>query len=136
MFKHARWIIFIPIAVVLFAKPAKADVLGEWTYSQSCATSGSVEVIEDTIILHGPDQGGCAGQAHWVKIETTIPADVDTIDFTWSYQTTDGWVYDPPQYGINGVYTLLTQQNNATGSLSVPVQEGDVFTFRQYSIDT
>jgi hypothetical protein len=132
-----RWLIIIPaILFALFAKPAKADVLGEWTYSQSCPTSGSVEVIEDTIILHGPDQGGCSGAAHWVKIETTIPADVDTIDFTWSYQTTDGWVYDPPQYGINGVYTLLTQQNNATGELSIPVQEGDTFTFRQYSIDT
>jgi hypothetical protein len=133
----SRWLIIIPaVCFALFAKPAKADTLGEWTYGQSCPTSGSVEVIEDTIILHGPDQGGCSGAAHWVKIETTIPADVDTIDFTWSYQTTDGWVYDPPQYGINGVYTLITQQNNATGKLSVPVQEGDIFTFRQYSIDT
>ena len=134
---NSRWLIIIPaITFALFAKPAKADTLGEWTYSQSCPTSGSVEVVEDAIILTGPDQGGCAGQAHWVKIETTIPADVDTIDFTWSYQTTDGWVYDPPQYGINGVYTLITQQNNATGSRSVPVQEGDIFAFRQYSIDT
>ena len=134
---RSKWLIIIPaILFALFAKPAKADTLGEWTYSQSCPTSGSVEVIDDTIILHGPDQGGCAGQAHWVQIETTIPADVDTIDFTWSYQTTDGWVYDPPQYGINGVYTLITQQNNATGELSVAVQEGDIFTFRQYSIDT
>ena len=134
---RSRWLIIIPaVLFALFAKPAKADTLGEWTYSQSCPTSGSVEVVDNTIILHGPDQGGCSGAAHWVKIETTIPADVDTIDFTWAYQTTDGWVYDPPQYGINGVYTLLTQQNNATGSLSVPVSEGDVFTFRQYSIDT
>jgi hypothetical protein len=132
-----KWLILVPaVWFALFAQSAEADVLGEWTYSQSCPTSGSVEVIEDTIILHGPDQGGCAGQAHWVKIETTIPADVDTIDFTWSYQTTDGWVYDPPQYGINDVYTLITQQNNATGELSIPVQEGDIFTFRQYSIDT
>jgi len=134
---HSRWLIIIPaVFFALFAKPAKADTLGEWTYSQSCPTSGSIEVINNTIILHGPDQGGCSGAAHWVKIETTIPADVDTIDFTWAYQTNDGWVYDPPQYGINGVYTLLTQQNNATGSLSVPVNEGDIFTFRQYSIDT
>jgi hypothetical protein len=71
-----------------------------------------------------------------VKIETTIPADVDTIDFTWTYQTNDGWSYDPPQYGVNGVYTLITQQNNATGSMSIPVQEGDIFTFRQYSTDS
>ena len=137
MGRNTRYLIIIPaVLFALFAKPAKADTLGEWTYSQSCPTSGSIEVIDDTIILHGPDQGGCSGAAHWVKIETTIPADVDTIDFTWQYQTTDGWVYDPPQYGINDVYTLITQQNNATGELSVPVNEGDVFTFRQYSIDT
>ena len=137
MGRNTRWLIIIPaVLFALFAKPAKAEEVGEWTYSQSCPTSGSVEVIDNTIILHGPDQGGCSGAAHWVKIETTIPADVDTIDFTWSYQTTDGWVYDPPQYAVNGAYTLLTQQNNATGVLSVPVNEGDVFTFRQYSIDT
>ena len=137
MGRNTRYLVIIPaVFFALFAKPAKADTLGEWTYSQSCPTSGSIEVIDDTIILHGPDQGGCSGAANWVKIETTIPADVDTIDFTWAYQTTDGWVYDPPQYGINDVYTLLTQQNNATGTKSVPVNEGDIFTFRQYSIDT
>jgi len=135
MGRNTRYLIIIPaVFFALFAKPAKADTLGEWTYSQSCP-AGSVEVIDDTIILRGPDGGGCQG-ANWVKIETTIPADVDTVDFTWAYQTNDGWVYDPPQYGINGVYTLLTQQNNATGSLSVPVNEGDVFTFRQYSTDS
>jgi hypothetical protein len=135
MGRNTRYLIIIPaVLFALFAKPAKADTLGEWTYSQSCAT-GSIEVIDDNIILRGPDGGGCQG-ANWVKIETTIPADVDTIDFTWAYQTNDGWVYDPPQYGINGVYTLITQQNNATGELSVPVNEGDVFTFRQYSIDS
>lgn len=131
---NSRWLIVIPaVLFALFAKPAKADTLGEWTYSESKPCNGSVEVVDDNITLHGPD--GCVG-ANWVKIETTIPADVDTIDFTWAYQTNDGWWYDPPQYGINGVYTLLTQQNNATGSMSVPVSEGDVFTFRQYSTDS
>jgi len=134
---RSKWLILIPaVLFAFFAKPAKAEEVGEWTYSQSCPTSGSVEVIDDTIILHGPDQGGCSGQPHWVKIETTIPADVDTVDFTWAYQTNDGWWYDPPQYAVNGAYTLLTQQNNSTGSLSVPVNEGDIFTFRQYSVDT
>jgi hypothetical protein len=135
--RGSRWLIFIPVALfAIYAKPVKADVLGDWEYSQSCPTSGSVEVVDNTIILHGPDQNGCSGAAHWVKIETTIPADVDTVDFTWAYQTNDGWVYDPPQYGINGVYTLITQQNTASGTRSVPVTEGDIFTFRQYSIDT
>jgi hypothetical protein len=133
----SRWLIFVPVALfAIYAKPVKADVLGDWEYSQSAACGGSVEVVDNTITLHGPDQNGCSGAAHWVKIETTIPADVNTVDFTWAYQTTDGWVYDPPQYGINGIYTLITQQNTATGTKSVPVNEGDVFTFRQYSTDT
>ena len=137
MAKNTRWLIFIPVALfAIYAKPVKADVLGDWEYSQSAACGGSVEVVDNTIILHGPDQNGCSGAAHWVKIETTIPAGVNTVDFAWSYQTNDGWVYDPPQYGVNGVYTLITQQNNASGTMSVPVNEGDIFTFRQYSIDT
>lgn len=135
MGRNTRWLIILPaIFFALFAKPARADVLGEWTYSESKPCNGSVEVIDNTIILHGPD-GGCSG-ANWVKIETTVPADVDTIDFLWSYQTYDGAFFDPPQVGVNGVYTQLTNQNNATGSGSISVQEGDVFTFRQYSIDT
>jgi len=77
--RNTRWLIIIPaVCFALFAKPAKADTLGEWTASQSCATA-SIEVIDNTIILHGPD-GGCPG-ANWIKIETTIPADVDTVDF-------------------------------------------------------
>ena len=140
--RSSRWLIFVPVAIfALLAQPAKADVLGDWTYSQSRDCGGTVEVIDNTITLHGPDNqvegfGMCGGQANWVKIEATIPADVNTVDFTWAYQTNDGWSYDPPQYGINGVYTLITQQNNVTGSLSVPVVEGDIFTFRQYSTDT
>ena len=130
-----RWIIFVPVALLaLWSTVAKADGLGDWTASQSCAT-GHVNVVENSIVITGPDGGGCQG-ANWVKIETTIPEGVNTISFTWSYWTADGWVYDPPQYGVNGVYTLLTQLNQATGSLTVEVTAGDIFTFRQYSIDS
>jgi hypothetical protein len=135
-FRKGFWIYF-PVALFAWISPitsVKADALGDWTFSQSCA-AGSVEVIDNNIVLHGPDGGGCGG-ANWVKIETTIPTGVNTVDFTWAYQTNDGWVYDPPQYAVNGTYTLLTQQNNATGTMTVPVQEGDIFTFRQYSIDS
>ena len=130
-----RWLIFLPVAILaLWSTVAKADGLGDWTASQSCAT-GHVNVVENSIVITGPDGGGCGG-ANWVKIETTIPEDVNTISFTWSYWTADGWVYDPPQYGVNGVYTLLTQLNQATGSRTVEVTAGDIFTFRQYSIDS
>jgi len=135
--RSSRWLIFAPLAVfALFPPAAKADVLGNWTYSQSQDCGGSIEVVDNIITLHGPDYNGCSGGAHWVQIETVVPADVNTVDFDWSYQTNDGWVYDPPQYGVNGVYTLITQVNTSSGTLSVPVVEGDIFTFRQYSIDT
>ena len=140
--RSSRWLIFAPLAIfALFPPAAKADLLGDWTYSQSQDCGGSIEVVDNIITLHGPDNqkqgfGLCGGQPHWVQIETTVPADVNTVDFDWSYQTNDGWSYDPPQYGINGVYTLITQVNTSSGTLSVPVVEGDIFTFRQYSTDT
>lgn len=135
--RFSRWFTFVPVLLLALFIPVsrvKADALGNWTASQSCIT-GSVDVVDNSIVLYGPDGGGCQG-ANWVKIETVIPEGVDTVDFTWAYQTFDGWVYDPPQYAVNGNYVLLTQQNNATGSLSIPVVEGDVFTFRQYSTDS
>ena len=132
---RSRWLIFVPVALLaLWSSVAKADGLGDWTASQSCAT-GNVNVVENSIVITGPDSGGCQG-ANWVKIETTIPEGVNSVSFTWSYWTSDGWVYDPPQYGVNGVYTLLTQLNQATGSRTVEVTAGDIFTFRQYSIDS
>jgi len=135
--RFSRWFTFVPVLLLALFIPVsrvKADALGNWTASQSCIT-GSVDVVDNSIVLYGPDGGGCQG-SNWVKIETVIPEGVDTVDFTWAYQTFDGWVYDPPQYAVNGNYVLLTQQNNATGSLSIPVVEGDVFTFRQYSTDS
>ena len=135
MGRSSRWIIFVPVALLaLWSTVAKADGLGDWTASQSCAT-GSVNVVEDSIVITGPDGGGCQG-VNWVKIETTIPEGVNSVSFTWSYWTADGWVYDPPEYGVNGAYTLLTRLNQATGSLTVEVTAGDIFTFRQYSIDS
>ena len=142
MGRNARYLIIFPaVLFALFAKPAKADVLGNWIYSQSQNCGGSVEVINNSIILHGPDNGTqqfgqCGGKSHWVKIETTIPSGVNTVDFAWAYQTNDGAWYDPPQYAVNGTYTQLTNASNATGTKSIPVNAGDIFTFRQYSVDT
>jgi len=134
---NKQWFIFVPVALIaLWSTVVKADALGDWTASQSCLNSGSVEVINNSILINGPDGNGCSGQAHWTKIETTIPKGVNSVSFNWSYWTNDGAYYDPPQYAVNGVYTQLTQQNTASGSLTVPVVAGDIFTFRQYSIDT
>ena len=134
----SRWLILLPalLGIAFSSTSAEADGFGGWVSSQSCATSGSVETIANGVVLHGADQGGCSGQPHWVKIEATIPAGVNTVDFDWAYQTNDGAWYDPPQYAVNGNYIQLTMLNNDAGYKSVPVVEGDVFTFRQYSTDT
>ena len=134
----SRWLILLPalLGIAFSWSSAEADGFGGWVSSQSCAASGSVETIADGVVLHGADQGGCSGQPHWVKIEATIPAGVNTVDFDWAYQTNDGAWYDPPQYAVNGNYIQLTMLNNDSGYKSVPVVEGDVFTFRQYSVDT
>jgi len=133
----SRWIIFAPVALIaLWSTVVKADALGDWTASQSCLNSGSVEVINNSILINGPDGNGCSGKPHWTKIETTIPNGVNSVSFTWSYWTYDGAWYDPPQYGVNGAYTQLTMSSQASGSLTVNVVAGDVFTFRQYSTDT
>ena len=136
--RGSRWLILLPalLGIAFSSTSAEADGFGGWVSSQSCPTSGSVEVVGSSVVLHGADYGGCSGQPHWVKIEATIPAGVDTVDFDWGYQTNDGAWYDPPQYAVNGNYVMLTMLNNASGSESVPVVEGDVFTFRQYSTDT
>jgi len=136
---RSRWLIAAPAVLVSlfsFVPRAEADGFGGWISSQSCAASGSVESILNGVVLHGADNGGCSGQPHWVKIEATIPIGVNTVDFDWAYQTNDGAWYDPPQYAVNGNYVQLTMLNNDSGSISVPVVEGDVFTFRQYSVDT
>ena len=124
-FRKGSWVI-LPALIFAWFYPtpysAKADALGEWTYSQSQNCGGYIEVVNNAITLHGPDYNGCSGAAHWVKIEATIPQGVSTVDFTWAYQTLDGAYYDPPQYAVNGVYVQLTYANNATGTKSIPVQ--------------
>ena len=93
MWRFRSWLVIVPVCLLALLSPVtrvKADALGNWTYSQSCAASGSVEVDGDAIILHGPDMAGCSGASHWVKIESVIPEGVNTVDFTWSYQTNDG----------------------------------------------
>ena len=95
-----------------------------------------IEQVEAGFKLTGADGGTCAGQSHWVKLEAIIPEEINELGFQWAYQTNDGSWYDPPQIILNGVVTKLTNENNATGSLLIEVEPGDVFAFRQYSTDS
>ena len=136
----SRYLVFIPafFGFLVTSSSAKADSFGVWEFSKSClaAEGGSVVPVEGGFRLVGADGGTCAGQAHWVKLEATIPEDTNELGFQWSYQTNDGSWYDPPQIILNGVITKLTNDNNATGSGLIQVQAGDIFAFQQYSTDS
>ena len=61
------------------------------------------------------------------------------ISFDWSFTTSDGPFYDPFFVGIDGIYTQLTDNggpNSQTGSYSVSVLAGQVFTLRANSFDS
>ncbi len=64
-----------------------------------------------------------------------------TFSFDWTYTTSDrdGPLYDPFGYTINGNFTQLTNDsgpNTQSGSVTVTVNAGDVFGFRQRSTDS
>ena len=61
------------------------------------------------------------------------------ISFDWSFKTSDGASFDPFLVGIDGVYTQLTNDNgpqSQSGSYSVSVLAGQVFTLRANSVDS
>jgi hypothetical protein len=63
------------------------------------------------------------------------------ITFDWSYSTIDGAPYDYPSYYINGgIPQFFTGYSTGggttqTGTQTIAVNSGDVFTFRMYSLD-
>jgi hypothetical protein len=136
----SRYLVFIPafFGFLVTSSSAEADSFGVWEFSKSCLAveGGSVVPVEGGFRLVGADGGTCAGQAHWVKLEATIPEDTNELGFQWSYQTNDGSWYDPPQIILNGIITKLTNENNATGSGLIQVEPGDIFAFQQYSTDS
>jgi len=137
---RSRWLILLPalLGFLITSSSAEADGLGVWEFSKSCLAEqgGMIDQVEAGFRLTGADGGTCAGQSHWVKLEAIIPEDTNELGFDWAYQTNDGSWYDPPQIVLNGVITKLTNENNATGSLLIEVEPGDVFAFRQFSTDS
>ncbi len=64
------------------------------------------------------------------------------ITFSWAYSTSDGSQYDYPQYVINNGNAVLVNGYSTSGGTSqsgsqpcIPVNAGDVFRFRMYTVD-
>ncbi len=140
LLSRSRWLVLVPalLGFLITASKAEADGFGVWEFSKSCLADegGQVEPVEGGFRLVGADGGTCAGKSHYVRMQAIIPEETNELGFQWAYQTNDGSWYDPPQIILNGVITKLTNENNATGSLLIEVEPGDVFAFQQYSTDS
>jgi hypothetical protein len=97
---------------------------------------GSVVADTASVQLEGCDNGSQVGG----YVEFTIAAHADgTVSFDWAYLTSEDLpIYDPANFVLNGVLTQLTADlgpDSQNGSAAFLVGAGDVFGFRQSTVD-
>lgn len=125
--------------------PVHAGLINDFTgaYGVSNWTStiggdGSVNTsgAPTSIVLTGADDGGSAK-----NVDFTISAmGAGSVSFSWAFTTSDITpFYDPFGYLLNNTFVKLTNDagsNSQSGSSSFAVMTGDVFGFRQASLDS
>jgi hypothetical protein len=126
----------------LAANPAQALTLfaGDYAptnWTQSIGGDGSIDTsgAPASIILRGSNDNN-GGQ----NTDFTIAApSAGTVSFDWNYSTADAPPQDVFGYLLNGAFTQLTSDsgsNTQSGSSSFSVLTGDVFGFRQNTVDS
>jgi MYXO-CTERM domain-containing protein len=127
----------------LAANPAQAITLftgpyapANWT--QSAQGNGSIDtsIAPGSIILNGPNDG--LGNAQSVDFTIAAPA-AGTVLFDWVYSTNDQPDADPFGSLLNGSFIQLSSDigvSYQSGTASFSVLTGDVFGFRQRTIDS
>jgi hypothetical protein len=129
-------------SLALAANPAQALTLFDGYYApanwtQTIQPDGSISTggAPASITLTGADNGGGTKNT-----DLTIAAPSGgTVSVNWSYSTAENQFYDRFGYLLNGAFTQLTDNSgaqNQTGSASFNVLAGDVFGFRQNSVDS
>lgn len=106
---------------------------GNWTLNPNLG-NGSATNDGSTLVLTGTDGAGTGGQ----NTDYTIAAAAaGTWSFDWSYFSSDSGTFDSGGYLLNGFYTQLADNNGsgASGSVSVPVNAGDIIGYRVFSAD-
>jgi hypothetical protein len=109
--------------------------LANW--AMSIGGDGSITANADTVSLLGADTGDYLDHC----VDLTISSSLEyTATFRWEYSTDDYLPYfDSFGYLINDTYYQLTENfgsTNQSGFVSVLLAAGDVFGFRQDSIDS
>ena len=125
----------------LSANPAKALFIGDYdtaNWTQTIQGDGSINTTgaPNSISLTSSN----SGTENIQNTDFTIAAaSAGTVSFDWSFSTNDGGSrYDPFGYLLNGSFTQLTDDDgsrNQAGSASFSVLSGDVFGFRQNTVD-
>jgi hypothetical protein len=128
----------------LAANPAQAltQFAGDYApanWTQSIEGDGFINTggAPASISLSSADDGSEKSQ----NTDFTIAAPTaGTVSFDWAYSNPDDSPqFDPFGYLLNGAFTRLTINNSSStqsGSVSFSVLAGDVFGFRQNSVDS
>ncbi|MFN7325033.1 MAG: hypothetical protein ACK5SQ_00470, partial [Chitinophagales bacterium] len=106
---------------------------GNWAFSSTGDGSIDVTNAPNSIELTGNDNG-VAGNT---QLCITAPEAL-TVVFNWNFQTTDGPLFDPFGYSIDGVFTQLTNNSGPqtqTGVVTLPILAGQSFCFVVNSLD-
>ena len=121
------------LAITQFSGPYDP---ANWT--TTITDNGSVDTsgAPNQVVLTGADGAGCGGGGN-VDFTITVPS-AGNVAFDWFYTTTDGPFWDPFGYLLNGSFVTLTNPGGPgtqNGSEVVAVNAGDIFGFRQNSVD-
>ncbi|MEI6123366.1 MAG: HYR domain-containing protein [Bacteroidota bacterium] len=109
-----------------------------WTVVHINGDAGSVNTggAPGSITIQGSNN--LSSNPSEIRYQNLIPCD-GTLSFDWSYSTTDvNPLWDPMGYYLNGTYHQLTINGgplSQSGSVSIPVSNGDVFSFCINSVD-
>ncbi len=133
------------VALGFAANPAQALTLFTGVYAppnwiQTVQPNGSINAFTAPASVSLTSASDESGQNKNTDFTIAAPF-TGTVSFTWAYTTTDslGPEYDPFGYLLNGNFTLLTDNNGAnsqSGSTSFSVIAGQIFGFRQNSLDS
>jgi hypothetical protein len=137
----------VPVLAALAPAAAEADFIGpyavgNWTTTTTPASDGSVDTsLEPASITLISSNNGISGSTDF-----TIAAQTAGIwEFDWSYTSGDTGAYDQGGFLLNGAFTLLACNDSAcasggqpdpqAGSISIPVNSGDIIGFRVLATD-
>ena len=138
-------------SALLFAAPALADFSdtyapGNWMTTFTGPLTGTpgqgsvdTSLAPNSIKLNGADNGEGYPGIGESNVDFTIEIlHNGTVMFDWDWETDDAPFWDPFGYLLNNVFYQLTDTSSTSQSNweSVVVAAGDIFGFRQHSVDT